>query len=490
VTEPPALSDGRRGDETVLTDAQSKIALAFVLALFAAIQCSAMQFSVSDENVYFYMGKLLAHGALPYRDFRFAHPPLRLLPPAALFAAFGFHFKLLKLIPIVAAGATAILAFAFVRRATSPLAALLAATLFLFSTTALSCTPYYMGTETTVAFVMAGLVALQRARPAAAGVWMALASLVGLYAGCAVVVAAAFLAWTDRRALARFAAGFGAVFGVVVALCLFVGGGAFWNQVVVFQTLKSADETMPKSAVISAIAGLDPALLALAAVGLVLRRKGLGVALATGLAFAAAVVSFSSIHPYYFLLCVPFLCVVAADALVSLIARLRVPAGPAAVAAVVATIALGAFDVRRAREIVARQSLPRAAEIAAQVRRLADPGDTVFGDADVAQIVALLADRDLLARNVDTNAKIYLTGVDDLASVRRTLSAPWRGVVLVRDIRVDGPYPIVGGPRIDDAFRELTNTRFERAAEFPRAEAPGQSIVLLVQNGRAAGDGK
>jgi hypothetical protein len=124
------------------------------------------------------------------------------------------------------------------------------------------------------------------------------------------------------------------------------------------------------------------------------------------------------------------------------------------------------------------------------VRRLADPGDTLFGDADVAPIVALLADRDLLARNVDTNAKIYVTGADDLASVRRTLSAPWRGVVLVRDIRVDGPYPIIGGPRIDDAFRELMNTRFERAAEFPRAEAPGQSIVLLVQNARPAAGGK
>jgi hypothetical protein len=322
VTGPRALSDGRRGDESVLSDVQAKAALAFVVAVFVAV---------------------------------------------------GFHFKLLKLIPIAAAAATAVLGFAFVRRAVSP--------------------------------------------------------LVGLYAACAVVVAAAFPAWTDRRALARFAAWFGAVFGA-------------------------------------------------------------GVALATGLAILAAVVSFSSVHPYYFLLCAPFLCVVAGDAVLSLLAWLRVRAGPAAVAAAVATIALGAFDVRRAREIVARQSLPQAAEIAGEVRRLSDPGDTVFGDADVAPLVALLADHGIVDRHVDTNAKVYVTGVDDLAAVRRTLSAPWRGVVVVRDIRVDGPFPIVGGPRIDDAFRELMNARFERVAEFPRPEAPGQSIVLLVQNGQPAGDGK
>jgi len=470
-----------RAEESALTDFQAKLALAFVVAVFVAAQCASIRFSVSDENVYFYMGKLVAQGALPYRDFRFAHPPLRLLPPAALFAAFGFHFKLLKLIPIAAAAATAALAFAFVRRAASPLAALRAAALFLVSTTALSCSPYYMGTETAVMFVTAGLVALQRGRPAAAGVAFALASLVGLYAGVAVVVAAASLAWRDRRALVRFASGFAVVFGAVVAVCFAVGGAAFWRHVVLFQTMKSADETMPKSAVLGAIAGLDPALLALAAAALLVRRKGLGVALATGLAFVAAIASFSSVHPYYFLLAAPFLCVAAGDALPALLARLGLRPGPAAVAAIVATIALGAYDVRRAREIVARQELPAAAEIAGEVRRLTGSDDAVFGDADVAPLVALLADRRIQDDHVDTNAKVYATGADDLASLRRALSEPWRGVVVVRDIRADGPYAIVGGPRVDDAFRELLDARFVRAKEYPREEAPGQSIVLFVQ---------
>jgi len=495
VTGPRPLSDGRRGDESVLSDVQAKAALAFVVAVFVALQFASIRFSVSDENVYYYMGKLVADGALPYRDFRFAHPPLRLLPPAAVFAAFGFHFTLLKLIPIAAATATAVLGFAFARRAVSPLAALLGAALFLFSTTTLSCTPYYMGTETTAALVMAGLVAVQRGRPAWAGVWMALASLVGLYAGCAVVVAAAILAWTDRRALVRFAAGFGVVFCAVVGVCLLVGGAAFWHQVVVFQTLKAADETMPKSAVLSTIAGLDPAILALAAVGLALRRKGLGLPLATGLAFLAAIAAFSSIHPYYFTLCAPFLCVVAGDALLSLLAVLRAPAGAAAVTAAVATIALGAFDVRRAHETVARQSLADAPGIADAARRMSDPGDTIFGDAVVAPLVALLADRDILARHVDTNAKVYAAGVDDLASVRRTLSAPWRGVVVVRDIRV-GETPtgesvsLASGPMVDDAFRAFVNERFERGAEFQRAEDPRETIVLLVQDSRTPRDGK
>ena len=31
-----------------------------------------------DENVYYYMGKLISEGKVPYRDFFLAHPPLHI----------------------------------------------------------------------------------------------------------------------------------------------------------------------------------------------------------------------------------------------------------------------------------------------------------------------------------------------------------------------------------------------------------------------------
>jgi len=480
------VTDGRGGrdDAEGLTDVQATIAFAGVALLFSVVQFAAARFSVADENVYYYMGKLVADGALPYRDFRFAHPPLKLLPPAALFAAFGFHFKLLKLIPIVAADAAAALLFAYVRRAAGATAACLGAALFLFSMTNLACGGYYTGVETTVAFVFGGLLALQRGRPAIAGACLAAASLVGLYAGVAVVVAAAWLAWTDRRALLRFVVAFAVVFGAVNALCFVVGGAAYWREVFAFHAKKTADETTSKSEIVGAMLGFDPAVLALAALSLVLRRKGFGLTLAVGGAFLAAIVSFSSIHPYYMLLCVPFLCGAAADALVAAPAFVRVPRRWTTFPAALVVIALGAVAARRAEPIVARQTLPDAPAIAAEVRRLSDPGDTLFGDAAVVPLVALLADRGIVSRHVDTNAKVYMTGVDDLLDVSRELASPGRRVVLVRDIRVNENLSLASGPMVDDAFREFVNARYTRAATFPRREDPREQIVLLVRNGR------
>ncbi len=65
--------------------------LLLAVGWFLLIKSYCFHWQVSDENIYYYMAwAAVDHGALPYRDFFFAHPPLHLLPGIAAFALFGF----------------------------------------------------------------------------------------------------------------------------------------------------------------------------------------------------------------------------------------------------------------------------------------------------------------------------------------------------------------------------------------------------------------
>ena len=55
-----------------------------------------------DENVYYYMGKLVSEGKVPYRDFFYAHPPLHIYLIALIYKVFGFNIIILKLLPLIA----------------------------------------------------------------------------------------------------------------------------------------------------------------------------------------------------------------------------------------------------------------------------------------------------------------------------------------------------------------------------------------------------
>ena len=56
----------------------------------------------SDENVYFYMGKVISDGGVPYKDFFYAHPPLHIYILAFLIKLFGVNIAALKFFSLFA----------------------------------------------------------------------------------------------------------------------------------------------------------------------------------------------------------------------------------------------------------------------------------------------------------------------------------------------------------------------------------------------------
>ena len=81
---------------------KSWILFPVIMVTFFAIEFKGLFLNVpGDEKVYYYMGKSLLEGNLPYQDFFNAHPPLHLIIIESIYKTFGFNIFILKLIPLL-----------------------------------------------------------------------------------------------------------------------------------------------------------------------------------------------------------------------------------------------------------------------------------------------------------------------------------------------------------------------------------------------------
>lgn len=207
--------------------------VAVVLALWLLLKTHALIASNTDENIYFYMAKMLGQGKLPYVDYFFAHPPLHVLVPGAFFAIFGYSLTFAKLFPLVASGLTGLGLWLIARRGFTPkrlatepptglarAVGLVAMVFFLFAAEPLKASSNMTGVNMTTAWLVMGALAWFRGRPLTAGLLFGAAASTGFYAMAAIC---AFLALGLFRRLPapaprwRFAlrqlAGFALVFG-------------------------------------------------------------------------------------------------------------------------------------------------------------------------------------------------------------------------------------------------------------------------------------
>ncbi|MEK6892196.1 MAG: glycosyltransferase family 39 protein, partial [Nanoarchaeota archaeon] len=68
-----------------------------VAIIFVLIEAKGLtQVGPGDENVYFYMAKMVSQDQMPYKDFLYVHPPLHIFVLAALIKIFGVNFFILK----------------------------------------------------------------------------------------------------------------------------------------------------------------------------------------------------------------------------------------------------------------------------------------------------------------------------------------------------------------------------------------------------------
>ena len=223
--------------EKIAASVAEACGLVLIFGSFLLLKLVGLHPSGTDDNIWYYMALRMTDGAMPYRDFFFAHPPVHLLVPAAVFSLTGFSIGVAKAIPAVAQAVAGLFLYLTVRKAARPLA-LVALLLHLTAYEVLMGSTDMNGENIMTAFLMASLFAATRGWFALSGVLAGLGLGSGLY-GLAGVLALAVAALSNsRQALARFVTGFAATFGIFMIVFAVIGGDAFWNGVFLYHLSK------------------------------------------------------------------------------------------------------------------------------------------------------------------------------------------------------------------------------------------------------------
>lgn len=217
-----------------------------IVTTFVVVRLQAVHWAKTDENIYFYAAEMLSDGLLPYRDYFYAHPPLRVLLPAIVFTLFGFSLWSAQAIPLLAAIGSGLFLWRCAhhvldaRRAA--IAGPLALGLHLANERTLIASAEMSGVNLACALACAGLWAAFAKRPQLAGASSGAALGVGMIATWYVPVAAlACLVVSGRRALGRYAATFALTAGSMFVIGYAIGGDAFIDATFRFHTLKEPD---------------------------------------------------------------------------------------------------------------------------------------------------------------------------------------------------------------------------------------------------------
>jgi hypothetical protein len=283
---------------------------------FLALKAFALRAQVNDDGIYFYAAARLAGGAVPHRDFFFAHPTLHLVPTAAAFALVGYQWWLGKTLVFALAAMQGVCVYLSVRRLirdhTSPLAreaaAVLACLLLLGSETFLVASSDDTGLVQSSAWLSLAVALVLHGRPIWSGVFAGAAAMTSLQI-CPLVVAlalGAFLLAPRPKAL-RLALAAAAVVALVHAAGIALAGRAFIDQVYGFHLAKPPMAGEGARELVQLVRHNGPlfiaALAGVAALGTGEGRpRTLALVIATGLAlFLLAMVTRPRVFYWYFL---------------------------------------------------------------------------------------------------------------------------------------------------------------------------------------------
>lgn len=211
----------------------------FGLLYFWGLKSFSFHWAPSDESIYTYAAwAFLDHDALPYRDYFFAHPPLKLVWSTALFHFFGVSAALVKIMPLVASSLSYSLLFLISKREYGRLAAVTSALLFISSHTLLKSAGFWTGVHETNFLWIAALWLMQKEKLYLSGICAGLSVCTGVYGWPAILVLLFVLAMRKCPRFLQFILGFIVTVGFVHLCCTLFGGQAFWEQVYLYHLRK------------------------------------------------------------------------------------------------------------------------------------------------------------------------------------------------------------------------------------------------------------
>lgn len=372
----------------------------------------------SDENVYFYMAKMISEGNSPYKDFFFAHPPVHIYISAIIFKIFGFNFVALKLIPVIAVLISALFIFKLVREKFDNTKALLAIVLFLFQYNLLRVSTQSAGINLTLMFIVIATYYLFKENYLVSGIFAGIAGITGIYSLIMPGVILIYLFFSrNRKKLIRFLTGFCVIFLVVNFLFLIAYGKDFFVPVYQYHLQKPETEITPfyRFSIFSVVFQLN-ILLFLSSILIFFTKnwKRLKPIIFISLAYLVFLVSLPKAFIFYYVLVFPFLSILGSIGFIEIIKKYKTPNKYSVIFVMLLILLTISFSVTNFRSDYIKYDKNKIDEMAEFVKENSDENDLIFGDIYIVPLLALITGRDIALNMADANAMRFKSGITDI----------------------------------------------------------------------------
>ncbi|MBI3033956.1 hypothetical protein HYY72_02255 [Candidatus Woesearchaeota archaeon] len=438
--------------------------------IFFSIQATHFRYAISDENIYFYMAKLIAHGQMPYADFFLAHPPMHILMLSLFYIAFGFNIILLKATAPLAIIGAAWFTFKLAREKLGSTEAIIAAMLFYFSYDVMRFSTFAVWITLATMLTAASAYYALTNRHLAGGMAMAAASMTGLLSIIAGIAISGYLLITDRKGFLKYAAAFLGLLIVLNMLLILLFGSAYMNDTYYYHLEKPAEGTN-KEGIITLLLKSNPLLFGTAALFAISRRKSRHIFLASiAIISSYALVLgllMSSIFSYYFMLAMPFLAIIGARGAAGIVELTREHRRTAVLAAIIIIITLLSAKSSYDYEVNTFQDYAEAQEVAGYISGHSSKSDLIFGDDSVTPLIALLSEREIALNIVDSNNLRWRAGQLNASETIKSLKEKKVKFIIERRVN-DGKGSYIYGPSYLDEFKNFIKTSCKPVKVFKR----------------------
>ena len=428
------------------------IILSFFLLVFFLIEFKGLNhLEPSDEHIYFYMGKMISQGFLPYNDFFHAHPPLKVYIIALIFKLFGFNLIILKLIPLLCYLISSFFLFKLIKEKFNEITALLAVFLFLFSFRVMLEATYFMGMDITTMFLIIGYYYLFKIKYYKSGFFLGLAGLSGLYSLVPIVIIFVYLLIKNKSSFLKLLAGFSIFF--IINILFFVLSKNYLVDVYLYHLLKPEVlsnridifiEALKENWLIFFSFFLFIILLIFKFVKKI-ELKNINILYLSGvisLAYLLFLLSLNKIFNYYFVLLFPFLAIIGSYSIYYIfnsLIRYKI------IYFIIVIFVIYIFWNISADSLYLNQfdfdNFDNARVIASYVE---GQEGNLFGDDSTVPLIALMANKEVALDIIDSNDMVFESKVVNLTDVLQKLEKqkvimilrPLKGIGLINEMKL------------------------------------------------------
>ncbi len=390
------------------------------VAVFILIAIKGLKVSQpGDENTYYYMGKLISEGKVPYKDFFFAHPPLHIYLVALIYKIFGFNVVILKLIPLISTLISAFFIFKITKEQFGEAEAIISSLLFLFSYSIMFNSVFSFGIDIATMFLIIGIYLLwSKKKHFLAGIFFGLAGITRLLTLVPILFILTIILFSDKKKSLKLSSGFLIVFFLVNGIFALLYGSDYFNPVYKFHLLKSFGSKENYHEYVDTLK-LNWILFSSAFLFIFVKEKKKVQNFAIiSIAYIIFLATLKNIFGFYFIIVFPLLAIIGGHTIVNLIKNYL--SGKWKIFILILLLSIFAWDLVSNvmfLDKIAFTGFERGKDIIDLINSASNKETLLFGDNSVVPLLALLTNKKIALDFVDTNNQVFISGLKNLDEV-------------------------------------------------------------------------